>query len=364
MIYREFGRTGLKVSLLGFGAMRLPPKDTWQEVCEEEAIPLLLEAMRRGVNYFDTAYVYPHSEETLGKALATADKDTQVCISTKNIVKENKPDEWRAQLDESIERLGRCPDVLHIHDARWEQIQQVFIYGGMLKTVRKAQDEGLFRFLGVSSHDRPDGIVKIIDTDEFDVVTVQHNFLYRRNEPVLARAAEKRVGVAIMGPLGGGRLISLASDGEGPDPKSVAQLALRFAMQSPGVCTVLSGMNQPEELECNLVAAATDDPLSDEQRVLLGKIAEQREGLAELYCTGCNYCMPCPQGVDIPRVFLLANQLKVAMHDPARLEYSHLRAMKVSAEQCIECGDCVDKCPQGIDIPVQLKKAHKDLTTW
>lgn len=349
------------IAPLGFGAMRLPPHDQWEFVDMDRAVPLLVAAIERGVNYIDTAYVYPMSEQAVGKALARVPA-REVYVSTKNIVHENDPKAWRAQLDESIERLGRTPDVLHVHDVSWQAVSEVFLAGGLLKTVRRAQDEGLFRFLGVSSHDTPENIGRILDTGEFDVTTLQHNVLFRNNADVIARAHQRGMGVVIMGPLGGGRLVAL--DGDGADTAELTSLALRFVLTDPNVDVVLSGMHSMQQLEQNLRSANEMRPLTGAEVARLGELARKREALKDLYCTGCGYCLPCPAGVDIRRAFLLYNQLKVAMHDPARLEYNHQVAGGSGVDRCTQCGACLPKCPQHIEIPDKLQQAHKELTTW
>ena len=188
--------------------------------------------------------------------------------------------------------------------------------------------------------------------------------MYRRNAPAIAHAAAKGLGVAIMGPLGGGRLVDLQPANNGSlAGAALVDLALRFVMTTEGVCTVLSGMFSHDQLEANLASAADPRPLGPDDLNLLDRLAKDRETFQELV-PRCGYCLPCPQAVDIRRVFLLCNLLKVAMHDPARLEYNHLMANKAGADLCAECGACLNKCPQKLEIPELLKQAHKTLTTW
>ena len=363
MQYREFGKTGLKLSILGYGAMRLPPPDNWHFTDMQQAVPLMQRAMDLGVNYIDTAHVYPMSEQAVG--LAIKGRRDKVIISTKNPVKENDPKRWRATLDESLRRLGIDRiDVLHLHDMSAVCFANVFQRDGLLKTVRKAQSEGLFTHLAFSCHDQPQNIIKLIQTGEFVSMLVQYNYLDRRNEEAIALASQRGMGVAIMGPVAGGRLVGPGEHRAVADDLKVspAAIALRFVLDNPDVDVTLSGMSAMDQVEENCATAADFAGLTRAELARIEQLIQQKKGLADLYCTGCGYCMPCPNGVDIPGVFLLRNYKAIYLHGPAGFQYNKLRAEGKGAEACAECGECEEKCPQHIQIASQLKEAHETLT--
>ena len=363
MKYRQFGETGLEVSILGFGAMRLPQKEDKSGIDYDKAVPMFQRALDAGVNYIDTAYCYTGSEKCVGEAVKGRRDD--VIISTKNDLKLNEPKKWREMLDTSLDRLGiDCIDILHLHDLSLKSFREVFVDGGLLKTVCKAQAEGLFKHLAVSSHDRPDRIIELIDTGEFESILVQYNYLDRRNEEVIAHAAAKGLGVAVMGPLGGGRLVGpdeidgVAGDRAG----SPAAVGLSFALDNTNISVALSGMGAMEQVEENIAVAAAFDGMNAAEMKRVREMLEEKKGLADVYCTGCGYCMPCPQGVDIAEVFRLRNHRVVYEHLPASERYSKLCEKDRGPGQCVECELCIEKCPQDVDIPRQLADAHEAIT--
>lgn len=373
MRYREYGETGVKVSALGFGCMRFPMEDG--HVKEEETIEMLHSAMDLGVTYFDSAVMYCHgeSEIVLGKAIKGRRDD--LIISTKNHYKGDDPAEWRNFLDQSLERLGvDYIDFYHLHDLRLEQYNNHLLPNGPMDEARKAKEEGLIKHLCFSSHDDPKNIMELIDTGEFEGMLVQYNLLDRHNEEAIAYAHENGLGVSIMGTVGGGRLVPPSEkiqtmiDGE---VKSTPELAVRFVLSNPNVTVALSGMNSIDMVEENTATASRPELLSDEERQQIVDSLEENKKLEELYCTGCNYCMPCPNGVDIPGNFSAMNLLRVwGLEELAKRRYAKLGRKKDDedepapawAEACVECGECEPKCPQDIPIIDQLKEVAKALS--
>ena len=367
MQYRDFGSTGLKISALGFGSMRLPEKDGHVEV--DKAIEMIRRAFELGVNYIDSAYFYNHheSEVVVGKALkGWRDK---VILSTKNPNSSAPADEWRKILDEQLTKLDVDRiDVYHFHGINWASFENEMTRpGGCLEAARKAQDEGLFTYLSFSFHDTGENLIRLVDTGEFTSVTCQYNLLDRANEPGIARAHERGMGVVIMGPVGGGRLGT-------PTPKilemlpagtaSSAEIALRFVLSNPNVSCAISGMENLQMVEENCATASRGEPLSDEERATILAALEEKKKLADLYCTGCGYCMPCPHGVDIPANFQLMNTYRLyGLLDHAQWEYREedLARNKAQAAFCQECGECEPKCPQKIPIIAQLKETDRAL---
>jgi len=365
MQYRDFGNTGLKISALGFGAMRLPM--TGKHVDEDKAIETIHRAFELGVNYIDSAYFYcEHESETVvGKALkGWRDK---VIVSTKNPDGSVDGDTWRKVLDEQIKKLDvEKIDVYHFHGIGWDEFQnEIMKKGGPMEAARKAQEEGLFTYLSFSFHDSPEALVKLADTGEFTSVTCQYNLLDRANEPGIARAHEKGMGVVIMGPVGGGRLGAPSPEIQALLPgksRSTPEIALRFVLSNPNVTCAISGMSTVEMVEQNAATASREEPLTDEERQAILAQLEEKQKLAELYCTGCGYCMPCPHGVDIPGNFAAMNAYRVyGLKGHAAGRYGELAKKEASAAFCQECGECEPKCPQKIAIIDQLQETCRAL---
>ena len=363
MELRDYGRTGMKVTALGFGAMRLPEDD-------DEAIELLQRGMDLGINYIDTAYGYGESERRVGKAIKG--RRDRVYLSTKrplgpwhSVTEARTPDQYRQGMEEQLARMGvSYVDVWHLHGLLWESfIKFAAPPGGILGAVRKAQQEGLFRHLAFSCHDTPENIVKLIETGEFEAMTVQYNLLDRANEQAIAHAQERGLAVVIMGPVGGGHLAAPSRELQGLIPggsRSSPEIALRFVLANPHVTVAISGMSNRQQLEENVATASRLGPLDPQERALVQGSLDEKQRLAELYCTGCAYCMPCPHGVDIPANFEIMNLHRVyGLTDLARRRYAKLNESGEAgcrASACIECGQCEPKCPQRIAIMAQLKE--------
>jgi len=374
MQYRNFGNTGILVSVLGFGCMRLPMEGG--HVKEEYSIKMLRRAYELGVNYFDTAENYCNTESQiiLGKALKRMDR-AQIYVSTKSRYKGDSASEWRRRLETSLSKLDvDYIDVYHSHNLSWNEFQSgIGVKGGPIDEVQKAKEEGLIRYLAFSSHDSAENIIKLINTGAFESMTVQYNILNRANEEAIATAHEKGMGVAIMGTVAGGRLAQPNEDIQklrAGIAKSSPEIALRFVISNPGVSTALSGMNAIEQVEENVATASRTEPLTPEEKIQVLESLEENKKLADLYCTGCGYCMPCPNGVDIPTNFLYMNYYKVyGLRDYARQQYAALKEKSLEnmdvpswADTCLECGECEPKCPQEIPIIKQLKETHSTLS--
>lgn len=371
MQYRKLGNTGLEVSALGFGCMRLPKvKGNPQLVDRDASVALFKRAFELGVNYFDTAYLYDNgdSERALGCFLKEVPRE-KVIISDKNPVghqfwqipgNEAPASLWRRCLEEMLIRLDTdYIDICHFHDTQMVTFRiLVMAHNGLMEQALKAKEEGLIRHIGFSSHDSPFNIIRMIEMAKgaIEAIIIQYNLLDRRNEPVIDYCREHGIGVAIMGPVGGGRLMHPSEVYQKAiGARSTPEVALRFVLSNPGVSTAMSGMNALKQLEENVAVASEMQPLSTEERTAIDRIQKENERLLNLYCTGCNYCMPCPNGVNIPGNFTAMNLLKVhGLVELAKRQYEGLGEGK--AENCIECGECVGKCPQKIDIPTRIKE--------
>jgi len=368
MQYTPFGNTGLRISRLGFGSMRLPMKTINDEsvVDEDKAIAMMHRAFELGVNYIDSAYFYcgGFSEIAVGKALkGWRDK---VILSTKYPF--DAP--FRERLETQLQKL----DTDHIDFYHFHGIGNSFFtherHDDAVAGALQAKEEGLIRHLSFSFHDKPEVMKTLVDLGIFSSVLCQYNLLNRENEEALAYARERGLGTAVMGPVGGGRLSGMPAavvQRFGVQVRSSVELALRFVMTNPNVCVALSGMSTMQQVEENAAIASNVSPLSPAELEGIAAAMEENRRMSDLYCTGCNYCAPhCPQGVVIPRIFEMMNWHRVyGTTEFAREQYHGIGLAAGSkdhkADECIECGVCEDHCPQKIEIRKQLKECHETL---
>lgn len=373
MRYHAFGKTGKTISLLGFGCMRLPMADiVGKRVVEEDKVSAMLaRAFELGVNYFDTAYPYNEglSEIAVGKAIKPfRDK---VMLSTKspgNLVK--KQGDYRRILEEQLRKLDTdWIDFYHFHGIGWDSFQQTDKAANWQHEANQAKAEGLIRHISFSFHDKPENLKLLADLGVFSSVLCQYSAIDRSNEEAMAYAKSKGLGVVVMGPLGGGRMSGLpkeVSESLGIEVKSSAEMGLRFVMSNKNVDCVLSGMETMKMLEENASVASNGDALGMTEYAAIRELMRENEKLAQLYCTGCGYCLPCPAEVAIPQVFRLMNYHKVyGITEYARKGYADIGISPWSpgkrADACTECGLCETKCPQKIQIRTQLRESHQAL---
>ncbi len=372
MQYRDFGNTGVKVSALGFGAMRLPQEEIKgkYQVKEKESIDMIQKAFKLGVNYIDTAYGYCHgqSEVVVGKALkGWRDK---VYLSTKiPTYMVEKTSDYRRLLEEQLKKLDvECIDFYHFHSLLEERLKNIVLKYDLLREVQKAKDEGLIKYASFSFHDKPEVMKRIIDVGIFDSVLCQYNLLDKSNEEAMAYAKKKGLGVAVMGPVGGGRL---ASSGilEGilaGSVKSTPELALRFVLANENVSVALSGMENIKMVEENVRVASLSTPLGNEELQTIEAFIKERRKKEEIICNICEYCQPCPSQVAISHIFGLMNYYRVyGLREYALTEYQNIgseeKDEREKADTCTECGRCEEQCPQKIEIIERLKEIHQVL---
>ena len=376
MIYKPFGQTGIELSALGFGAMRLPMQG--DHVDDEKAIPLMQKAFAMGVNYVDTAPYYCNKDSERAVGLALKGWRDKVYLSTKNPTKDSSGGKWRKNLEISLKTLDtEYIDFYHLWGISLEAFNAMDTPGGPIEEAHKALEEGLIKHLCFSFHDKPENMFPIIDSGYFSSVLCQYNLLDRSNEEAIAHAKEKGLGVIIMGPVGGGRLgapsdvVKNMIDG---DIKSTAEMALRFVLANPNVNIALSGMGDEKMLEENAQVASIGGQLSDAELEQVKVMLDENKRLMDLYCTGCNYCMPCPQGINIPHLFRLMNYHRVyKLTEYAKQEYKKTmvpleerkddwyKEQGLDASHCIACGACEKKCPQKLKIIDQLRETRKAL---
>ena len=367
MQYATLGRTGVRVSRLGFGAMRLPMSGT--VVNRELAIPMMHRAFEAGVTYMDTAvgYCNQDSQRVVGEALKGW-RD-RIVLSTKNPCFEADEKAWWTNLENSLQRMDvQYIDIYNTHGIN-EDVYGRVVVPHILKWMEKARDQGLIRHPCTSFHGTREFFRRMVDDGFYESVTIQYNLLNREFEEEIAYAKAAGMGIVVMGPVGGGRLggDSEVLAGLVPEIRRIPELALRFVLANPNVDVALSGMSTLEQVIENTAVAAADVPLRASEMAVIDAQTVRLAEMAKLYCTGCGYCMPCPTGVDIPRIFGIYNAGRVyGLWDHARTQYASLASSRqenhLPADCCIDCGACGTKCPQGIAIAEQLRHAHAALS--
>jgi len=376
MIYKPFGKTSVKVSALGFGAMRLPMKevDGKKIVDEDLAVPLMQKAFDMGINYVDTAPLYCEtlSETAVGKALkGYRDK---VYLSTKNPIEDADGDHWMERLEKSLKKLDTdYIDFYHFWGISLKSFESwQGLKFGPIEAAYKAKEQGLIRHISFSYHDAAENYKKIVDSGHFETTLVQYNMLDRSNEENIAYAKSKGLGVVVMGPVGGGRLGAPSEKIQSllkNKSTSTAEMALRFVLANENIDMALSGMSNLDMLKENFEIASRTGHLTEEELSQVKSMMEENKNLAKLYCTGCNYCKPCPQGIDIPYLFEIMNRYKVYdLKEHAKSAYKEMAEGKswiksADASKCVACGTCEEKCPQKLPIIKQLKETHRTLGT-
>ncbi len=365
---RRFGRTSFELSILGFGAMRLPGFDTRRyDEYMEGAAALMRKGIERGINYMDTAYIYNEGASEKAVGLAVKGRREDVVISDKvQPILIRDADHLEKLIDQMLRRLDTSYlDIFYFHGLGLKEIDTRLHAMKLFDRLEKLRGQGIIRHVGFSTHDKPDRVTGMVETGLFDCMLVQYNYIDLSYEEAIARAHAADMGVALMGPIGGGRLSGCGPDFNRLIPESLGsapELALRFVWSNPNVTTALSGMNREKDLEANLALAESFRPLDEADRENLKRLQEAFEEIQSIYCTGCGYCLPCEQGVKIAGIFYALICYKVlGAPEYAKFQYNYiLREHK--ADKCIECGECEEKCPQEINIIEQLKETHRLLT--
>jgi uncharacterized protein len=375
MQYRELGRTGLKVSALGFGCMRFLSKrgrETWgRSIDAGTALRLLMEALDLGINYFDTAYNYHSgaSEVILGEFLKQVSRH-RVLVATKCPVwKVKRPGDFRRLLNVQLKRLGTDRIDLYLlhalNESSFRKAQEL----GALEFLEVERRSGRIGFAGFSFHDKPLSFIPITDAFDWDFCQIQYNIIdieEQAGRTGMEYAAGKGLGVAVMEPLRGGDLVrrlrpSVKEAWSLPTGRTEADLCLRWIWNHPEVSVVLSGMNTSRQLVENALLAAEALPgsFTEDELVTVERVQRAYIGLQRVGCTLCGYCLPCPAGVYIPRIFNILNEACMFPESVIPgMSYNAWLRPEQRADRCTGCGLCEERCPQRLPIREKLRETH------
>ncbi len=374
MQYRN-DRYGNPISLLGFGCMRFTKKGNSIDI--DKAEREVMEAIRGGVNYLDTAYIYPGSEAAVGEILKRNHCREQISIATKlpqyYIKSKNAIDKY---FEEQLKRLQTdYIDYYLMHMltdvTAWNKLKDL----GIVEWIDKKKQEGSIRNLGFSYHGNTEMFLQILNAYDWDFCQIQYNYMDEHTQAGragLLAAAEKGVPVIIMEPLRGGKLVDLLPErakkliAEYPKKRTPAEWAFRWLWEQPEVTCVLSGMNSIDMVEENIRIASEVETgeFTEEDKKLIEQIRQEIQGTLRVSCTGCGYCMPCPKGIDIPAAFRCYNHMYTEGKGSGRHEYLQTVCLQKDFTEpgsCIGCGKCEKICPQGLEIRKELKEADKEL---
>ncbi len=381
MLYRKMPKNGDDLSILGFGCMRLPV-DREGKIDEERAVRQIRFAVDNGVNYLDTAWPYHsgESEPLLGRALQGGYRE-KVRIATKlpswMIKRREDMDHY---LNQQLERMGTDRIdyyLLHaLNGGTWESLKQL----GVTDFLDRVLEDGRIGNAGFSFHGLAEDFRRIVDAYPWVFCQIQYNFLDQENQAGtdgLKYAASKELGVVVMEPLRGGNL-GLPFPPPAVDEiwnaaekkRTPVEWALRWVWNHPEVTVVLSGMNEESHIEENLAVAdeAHPDSLTEEEGRIVEQAALKYREIMKVGCTGCGYCIPCPMDVMIPVIFEVYNKMHMfGNEEEARFSYALRMSGSISgdgpgyASQCVECRECAERCPQGLEIPDLLKSVVDEL---
>ncbi len=387
MKFRKMGSLDWEVSALGFGCMRLPPRRINRLRAEtDESVKIIRRGIDLGINYLDSAYVYHlgDSEKVVGIALKDGYRD-RVKIATKlpTFLVRNSGD-FDKYLQTSLERLQtEYIDIYMFHNLEKNSFEKVKKLG-LLDKMKEAKEKGLIHHIGFSFHDNLPVFKEVIDYYKWDMAQIQYNYMdtgVQATTEGLKYAYSKGVAVVVMEPLKGGKLANPPKEAlEIMDTSLIRRTpvdwAFQFLWNQPEVSTVLSGMGSKSMVEENCASADRSgiNTLNDADQNVISKVADIYHEKILVPCTACNYCMPCPVGVNIPSNFALLNNMSTESSWLRRMmtkrRYGEMAksaekvdAMKSNgnASVCVNCGKCLEKCPQHIQIPSELKKVHKVL---
>ena len=329
MEYHILGKTGLKVSAMGFGGIPIQKTD------KAGAVELFDRLLEKGINFVDTAKAYTVSEERIGDAIRG--RRDKFILASKSMARTYEA--LRADIEDSLAKLKTdYLDLYQIHNIPVEQLDDFCKPGNGLDALLEAKREGKIRHIGLTAHSL-ETFRRALELDFVETIMFPYNIVERQGEELIAECEKKNIGFICMKPLAGGAIED-------------ARLALRFICQNPAVSVVIPGMATPDEVDANCDAVSDVSPLSPEERERIGKI---RDSLGTVFCRRCNYCAPCTVGISIPSVFLFSGYLE--RYDLEKWARERYATLSVKASACIGCGVCETRCPYQLPIRQMMKKS-------
>lgn len=370
MEYRKWYDRDIKTSLLGFGAMRF--KTINGEIDEEKANKLIDYAYNKGVNYFDTAMPYTDgkNETFVGKSLKRFKRDTFFLATKLSIGYLKTKEQVESAIEKQLKTLQTNYIDFYLLHALNKNTLKLIKEWNIIDLVKKWKEEGKIRNIGFSFHDDYDTFKEILDMYDWDFCQIQLNYIDTEIQQGIKGyydLREREIPVIIMEPIKGGKLASFNKNvskilTDYNDKASLASWALRWVGSLDGVKVILSGMNEMEQVVDNINTFEHFTPLSEEENKLIDNVAGKLHNIIEVDCTNCKYCMPCTVGVNIPGNFAIFNDY--AMYEnqnDTKWRYNNLKNNSQEASMCIECRECVSKCPQHINIPEELIRMRNEL---
>ena len=372
MQYRTFKKLDREVSLLGMGAMRLPETEDGQ-INEPEAIDIIRSAIDAGINYVDTAFGYHNgkSEGLVGKALKDGYREKVLLADKMPIWLAKDEEHMKEMFQTQLERLDTdYIDMYLVHSVNkpnWKRIKKL----NLMPFLEEMKAAGKIKHIGFSFHDSYELFEEVLDSYPWEFCQIQLNYMdkdIQAGVKGLKLAAEKGLSVIIMEPLKGGKLTTGIPPtvqelwNNAPVKRTPAEWGFKWLANMPEVTLILSGMSSREQLQQNIatVSAADLNVLSDEERELIDKVSDEYNRLIKYSCTGCEYCLPCPQKLKIPDLIDTLNEWNIYGQNPAtKMEYIEWVPEGRHASDCISCKACEKKCPQGLPIAQIMKETSE-----
>ncbi len=367
---RLMKKLGIETSLLGFGCMRLPVKDG--KIDRERTAAMIDTAYKAGVNYFDTAYPYHggESEPVVGEILNRYDRSSYFLATKLPCWEIHSLDDAKKMLDKQLQRLQKdYVDFYLLHALNRGSFREMVSYG-VPEYLAEMKEAGKIRYLGFSFHDEYDAFEEIINYRDWDFCQIQYNYMDRNDqagERGVALATKKQIPLVIMEPIKGGTLATLPEEVmtnlRALRPEATpASWALRFVGSRPIVHVILSGMSAEDQLADNLNTFTNFEPLSDIGEKAIEDTAAAIRARVRIGCTGCRYCMPCPNGVDIPKNFRIWNNYGMYGNvNNAKWQWEHDISADAKPDNCLGCGACEAACPQHLPIIESLQKCYAEM---